>query len=196
MQTPDGASPKSKLNTLTLVRPLETIFGYPITSAADIWTVGMAIFNILGRDKIFQDLWPDEDSVVLEAISTFGPLPPKMWQAWPNRSKFFKDDSSWQEDQKPPNSELSRSLANRLRECMEHEADSEIYGYSDVELRSLEKMLRSMLKYEPNDRVSADQALRSEWARDYRIPALLKAIPELDLSSLGIYPTNGAREEH
>lgn len=195
MQTPDGASPKSNLNTPTLVRPLETIFGYPITSAADIWTVGMAIFNILGRDKIFQDLWPDEDSVVLEAISTFGPLPPKMWQAWPNRSKFFKDDGSWQEDTKPPDSELSRSLANRLRDCMEHEADSEVYGYSDVELRSLEKMLRSMLKYEPNDRVSVDEALRSEWARDYGIPALLKAIPELDLSSLGIYPTNGARDK-
>lgn len=155
----------------------------------------MAIFNILGRDKIFQDLWPDEDSVVLEAISTFGPLPPKMWQAWPNRSKFFKDDGPWQEDKKPPDSELSRSLANRLRDCMEHEADSEIYGYSDVELWSLEKMLRSMLKYELNDRVSVDEALRSEWARDYGIPALLKAIPELDLYSLGIYPTNVARDK-
>lgn len=54
----------------------------------------MTIFDILGRGKVYRDFWPDEDTVVLEAISTFGPLPPKIWQAWPNLSKFFKDDGS------------------------------------------------------------------------------------------------------
>ena len=69
---------------------------------------------------------------------------------------------------------------------MDHEARSRSYGYSDVELRSLEKMLRSMLQYEPSDPITVDQALRSEWARAYGIPALLKAMPDVDLSSLGI----------
>lgn len=189
MQSPNGASQKSELNTPILVRPLEANFGYPITSAADVWTLGMAIFDILGRGKLFQDGWPDEDTVVFEAISTFGPLPQNMWSAWPNRSKFFKDDGSWQEDKRPLGSETSRPLANRLRHCMEHEDQSKIYGYSDVELRSLEKMLRSMLQYEPGDRITVDQALRSEWTRDYGIPALLKAVPDVDLSGLGISQT-------
>jgi len=194
MQTPDKPSQQSELNTPMLVRPLEKTFGYPITSAADIWTIGMAIFDILGRGKLFQDCWPDEDTVVLEAISTFGPLPPKMWQAWPNRSKYFKDDGSWQ-DENPLESRISRPLAHRLRDCMEHEACSTIYGYSDIELRSLEKMLRSMLQYEPNNRITVDQALRSEWARDYGIPALLKAVPDVDLSSLGVNQTVGAQNQ-
>lgn len=61
----------------------------------------MAIFDILGHTRLFQGWWPDEDSVVLEAIKTFGPLPPKMWRAWPNRSEIFKDDGSWQEGERP-----------------------------------------------------------------------------------------------
>ena len=193
MPTADGAVQKSELNTPVLVRPFETIFGYPITSAADIWTIGMAIFDILGHSKLFQDLWPDEDSVVLEAISTFGPLPPNMWRVWPSRSKFFKEDGSWQEGKKPYESGNSTSFTDRLRECMEHDADSKTYGYSDEELRSLERLLRSMLQYEPKARITANQALGSEWARDYGIPALLKAIPDIDLSSLGIDSTVGAR---
>ena len=195
MQVPDAASQKSELNTPILVRPLEMLFGSPITSAADIWTMGMAIFDILGHTKLFQDCWPDEDDVVLEAISTFGPLPPNMWRAWPNRSKFFKDDGSWQDGKKLPESDISRSLTDRLYDCMEHETHSETYGYSDEELRSLEHMLRLMLQYEPSARITADQALRSEWARDYGIPALLKAVPDVDLSSLGINQTVSARRE-
>lgn len=75
---------------------------------------------------------------------------------------------------------------------MEHEADSQIYGYSEEELPSLEQLLRSMLQYEPNARITVDQALRSEWARDYGIPALLKAVPDVVLSSLEINHTLGA----
>lgn len=101
MQTPDAACQKSELNTPVLVRPLEVSLRYPITSAAGIWTIGMAIFDILGHTRLFQGWWPDEDSVILEAIKTFGPLPPKMWRAWPNRSEFFKDDGSWQEGERP-----------------------------------------------------------------------------------------------
>ena len=153
--------------------------------------MGMAIFEILGHEKLFEGWWPDEDTIILEAISTLSPSPPTMWQAWPKRSKFFKDDGSWQEDKKPQESEISRPLANRIRDCMEHEAHSKRYGYLDEELRSLEDMLRSMLQYEPSDRITVDQARRSEWAREYGIPALLKAVLDVDLRSLGINETGG-----
>ena len=88
MQTPDAASQKSELNTPVLVRPLEVIFGYPITSAADIWTIGMAIFDILGHTRLFQGWWPDEDSVVLKAmmklILKHTAIPRRSCQVWRN----------------------------------------------------------------------------------------------------------------
>lgn len=149
----------------------------------------MTIFDIMGRSKLFEDFWPKEDSIILDAISTLGPLPSKMFHAWPNRSKFFKEDGSWQEDRKPKESELSRSLTVRLRECMESESNSNTFGYGDAELQSLEKLLRSMLQYEPNNRIKVNQTLSSEWVQGYGIPALLKSVPDVDLSMWGIKQT-------
>ena len=122
------------------------MFGYPITSAADIWTVGMAILDILGRSKLFQDYWPEDDTVVLKAINTFGPLPLTMWQSWPNRPQFFKDDRSWQEAHKS-----SESVTDRIRDSMAHGGESEAFGYTAAELKSLEKMLNRC--YSKNQRI-------------------------------------------
>ena len=184
MHNPSGAHQEYELNTPTLVRPLDSLFGYPITSAADIWTMGMAIFDILGRNKLFHDYWSDDDTVVLEAINTFGPLPPKMWHTWPNRSQFAKDDGSWQEEHRPSESETSQTLTRRITDSMGQKGgESEAFGYSDAELKSLEEMLRSMLQYEPENRVTVDQVLRSEWAREYAMPAIIDAVPDIDLSN-------------
>lgn len=49
----------------------------------------------------------------------------------------------------------SRSLTDRIRDCMEHEADSKTYGHSEEELPSSEELLRSMLQYESNVRGSS-----------------------------------------
>ena len=184
MQTPDKAALKSELNSPIRVRSLDRLFGYSNTSAANIWTTGIEIFDIVGHDKLFQHHFLTEDTVILEAISTLGQLTPKMLQSWPNRSMFFKDDGSWQEAAKPSGSEFSRPLIDRLRASISHENRSTFYGHLNEDLRSLEKMLLSMLRYDPNDRITADEALRSEWARDYGIPALLKSLPEVNLSSL------------
>ncbi|KAL9123837.1 MAG: hypothetical protein Q9217_006775 [Psora testacea] len=184
MHTPSGAHQEYELNTPPLVRPLDSMFGYHITSAVDIWTMGMAIFDILGRSKLFQAYWPDDDTVVLEAINTFGPLPPKMWQTWPHRSQFFRDDGSWQEAKRPSESEISPTLTDRIRDSMGQGGESEAFGYPELELKSIEKMLQSMLQYEPRNRATVDQVLRSEWVREYGIPALVDTVPNINLSNL------------
>ena len=184
MNTLSKAQQEYELHTPIFVRPFDSMFGYPITSAADIWTLGMTIFNMLGRNRLFQDYWANDDTLVLEAINTIGPLPPNMWQTWPNRSKFFKDDGSWQEAKRPSRSESQPTLTDRIRDCMGQKRESEIFGYSEMELISVEKMLRSMLQYEPESRATVDQVLNSEWVREYGIPALMDAVPDIDLSKL------------
>ena len=82
----NGPNQKTDLHTPMLFRPSDTILGNSITSAVDSWIMGMTTFDILGRRKLFEEHWPDEDTIILEAIDTLGPLPSNMWEAWPNRS--------------------------------------------------------------------------------------------------------------
>ena len=172
-------SRKTALNTPMLVRPPDTILGHPITEAVDSWTMGMTIIDILGRGKLFEDLWPDEDTIILESISTLGPLPTEMWHAWVNRSNYFKDDGSSVKEGGALNN-TSKPLTVRLRENIETKPEATPLVYSEEELQSLETTLRSMLHYEPNKRMTVDQALKSKWVQNYGIPALLECIPDLN----------------
>ena len=192
MDDTSGAHQEYELNTPFLVRPLDSMFGFPITNAADIWTLGMTIFDILGRNPLFQDYWPDADTVLCKAIDTFGPLPPKIWQSWPSRSQYFKDDGSWQEAARPSEEEILPTLTDRIRDSLGLREESETFGYTEVELKSLEKMLRSMLQYEPENRATVDEVLRSEWVREYGMPAFIDALPDVDLSLESDYVWNAA----
>lgn len=173
-QLSSGASLPTRLNTPTLVRPLEAIFGCPITFAADIWTLGLTIYEIIGREALFESYFPSEDTVLQEAVKTLGPLPAKWWQAWPNRSQFFIDDK------------ISADLKNRLYRSVGRDTHSAAYGFDEFEMGIFEELLRSMLKYQPQDRVTVDKALQSEWVRRYGIPALKECVLDIDLSSLEV----------
>lgn len=190
-QPSSGAPPPTQLNTPDLVKPLEAIFGCPITFAADIWTLGLLMFEILGRHPLFEAYFPSEDTVLAEAMSALGPLPGKWWQAWPDRSKFFKEDGSLQGGQG-----ISREdLTERLRDSVGLKADSVGYGFDESEMGSFEELLRSMLRYEPLDRVTVDEALKSGWVRKYGMPALEKVFPDIGLSCQGVPQHIGEKEE-
>ena len=195
---------KRELNTPILFRPPDVILGQPVTKAVDSWSMGITIAHILGCRKLFDDFWPDEDTLILESIDTLGPLPTEMWQAWTKRSKHFKNDGSSVQDEKAPPeatsnrpqyinadgsiwspTEASGPLAARLRENMGTNSKSMRYGHSPAELQSLETLLRALLQYEPEKRMTVDQALKSEWVQHYGIPALQACLPDLDLSYLG-----------
>ena len=190
-QPSSGTSLPTQLNTPILVKPFEGMFGYSITSAVDTWTLGLTLFEIFGRHKLFQNsFFPTEDTVLSEAIGTLGPLPSQWWQAWPSRSKFFKDDGSFQEG-----IVISPDLKEQLRSSLGRETDSAAYGYGESEMTSFGELLKSMLRYEPQDRVTVDEALKSGWVRDYGIPALKESVPDIDLSSLGVPQHVGEKDE-
>ena len=181
----DDQAQKAELCTPLVIRPLDTMLGHTVTSAVDTWTMGMTIFEILGNRNLIGIFWRTEDELITQAIETLGPLPSSMWQAWSNRSKYFNNDGSWVEEREPKD---PKPFAVRLRDRMRNDTDPAKPVYSDAELMSLEKLLRSMLQYEPNNRITITEALHSEWARLYGLPALLESFPEIDLSAI-----NGSR---
>lgn len=108
------------------------------------------MFEIFRRHPLLKAFFPSENTVPAEAMSTLGPLPGKWWQAWLNRSKFFKEDGSLPEGQGISREDLTEWFSDSVG----LKADSAGYGFGESETGSIEELLKSMLRYEPLDRVT------------------------------------------
>ena len=161
--------PKQELHTPVPSRPPEAFFeksllGFP----ADIWTLACTINEIMGQRPLFECFAPDMDLIVAEMVSCLGILPRRWWHAWQAREDFFEEDESWRTDMNRPREAKSRPLSQRLlQNGRENDVD-----FSDLERRCLESMLRAMLEYEPSERATAADLVKSEWMLRWGLPSL------------------------
>ena len=171
-----GDQPKQDLQTPVLFLPPEAIFAKSqLGSPADIWTLACSIYEIMGERPLFEGFMPDRDDIAAEMVSCLGPLPRPWWEAWQARGEFFNEDGSWRTDMTRPYEPKSRSLLLRLQK-MGRQKTSE---FSTAEMESLEKMLRTMLEYDPRKRATADEVIQSEWMIQWGLPSLRQFdIPE------------------
>jgi serine/threonine protein kinase len=76
---PASSPPKYSLNTPVLYRPPEAVFAEaeskPITSAADIWSLGCTIYGLFSPGTLFEGFFPDEDDMIAEVVSALGISP-------------------------------------------------------------------------------------------------------------------------
>jgi hypothetical protein len=126
-----------------------------------------APFTIFSVNAVYSKIFlPDEDHVVAEMISTLGALPARWWDKWEKKGDFFLEDGSWKVGTHRAHAPWSRSLEERLK-LMGREGE---FGLDEI--FHFENLLRSMLAYEPTDRISANDAIRSEWMRRWGLPAM------------------------
>lgn len=163
------ASPPT-LHTPALYAPPEDFFNEPIIQpkAADIWTLGVN----LGERPLFETFAWDRDDIVAEMINTLGQPPVRWWNSWVKRSEFFEEDGSWVADFRRISTPAFQRLHQRLwdmgRGKTEQTCEWDVAG---GELRALEDLLRAMLAFEPTERPTADQILRSEYMVKWALPA-------------------------
>ncbi len=165
----DQTQPKEDLHTPVLYLPPETTFakealGFP----ADVWTLACSIYEIMGERPLFEGFMPDRDDIISEMVSTLGPLPQHWWDAWKLRGEFFVDNGVWRKEMRRPYESKSRPLLERLNN-MGRQKESE---FSAAEIESLERMLRTMLEYEPAKRATIGEVAKSEWMTKWGLPAL------------------------
>ncbi|KAJ3568569.1 hypothetical protein NPX13_g6378 [Xylaria arbuscula] len=157
-------TPRYTLNTPALYRPPEAMFAQaqhiPISLAADIWTLGCCIFAVFGDSVLFKGLWADEDDVFAENISTLGKPPQIWWDPWRKRSKFFDERGEWLPTSARTVDEMYHSLEDRAADSFKRNQPS---GLGDEEMADLLSMLRGMLRWRPEERVSADDLVQGAW---------------------------------
>lgn len=166
--------PNPSLHTPALYLPPEDFFNEPVTPAADIWTLGVNLYEVLGERPLFETFTWDRDDIIAEMVSTLGLLPPRWWDKWANRGEFFKPDGSWisPSELRRIMTPVSRPLRQRMWDMGRGETPEECeWDVEGGEMRALEELLTGMLAFEPAHRLTAEQVMASEYVTKWALPA-------------------------
>lgn len=163
--------PPKTLRTPILLLPPEALFFEEPGPPADIWTLACTLYEILGERGLFEAFFPNKDDLLAEMVSTLGKLPSRWWDQWQRRPDYFLEDGSWNPQFNGAMSPITRPLRERLWD-MGRGQTPEQCEFSPEEFATLEKLLVKMLKYEPHERLTADEAMRSEYMLRWGRPAI------------------------
>ena len=170
------AESRDSLNTPAILAPPENLFADDkerISFPADIWTLACSIYALFAQRDLFEGIWPNGDTTLVENISALG-LPPQEWfKRWRARDKFMTEDGQW--DIKPPSRRTGVFLP--LSERVEEISASRKGDFTDEEKDDLLRMLEGMLAWKPSERITAEELLTSAWMQKWGKPAAAKARP-------------------
>ncbi|KAH7906664.1 kinase-like domain-containing protein [Hygrophoropsis aurantiaca] len=133
----------------------EVIFRDPVTPAADIWALAvLAHYLLSGGSFLFHSYSGIEKEVVRSMVLTLGKLPDRWWSKWDDRTEWFDDSGTLIGDAKMGG---KRMLVKISCPRMEEE-----------EIEDFEDLIRRMVCYQPEDRISADdvvQSIPADWIK-------------------------------
>lgn len=179
-------TPSPTLHTPALYSPPEDFFNEPITipTAADVWTLGVILYDAVGERPLFETFAWDPDDIA-EMVNTLGQLPVRWWDSWNNRSEFFNPDGSWITNFQRISTPVFRRLHKRMWDMGRGETpESCEWDVAGGELKALEDMLRAMMTFEPAERPTAKQLLTSEYMVKWAMPAWQRQMKRESSSAL------------
>ena len=150
------------------IRPPEARFEptKALSFSSDIWSLACAIWSILGQRPLFDPWFATGDDITRWQVDAFGILPPEWWCRWEARRNWF-DDNGTPLDHR----EGVYSLEDRFEfSTQEPRQKWGMMLFEQDEKDSLLAMLRSMLSYKPENRITAAEVLESEWMMRWAMP--------------------------
>ena len=154
------------------LRPPELVLGQQINSAADIWALGLVIYQLV----TLSNLWPSssyedtaeeaDDELLSRMVSRFGKMPQSLREKWTNSEDFLNEDGEELPELDDDGEPLGEEEENqRKKEAAFEEVlrRGRPVGMGEEEGRAFEKFLRGCLRWEAADRETAEQLLKSEW---------------------------------
>ncbi|PYI32503.1 kinase-like protein [Aspergillus indologenus CBS 114.80] len=138
-----------------------------LSFSGDIWTLACTIWTLVGQRPLFEGFNASADWVIKENVDTLGKLPPRWWQRWGSRSRWFNEDGTRQ------NATSSRPLEQRLAESVqEPRQEFNMQPMGDAERSAFLTMMREMLAFEPEQRPVAKEIMECEWMQQWALPEL------------------------
>ncbi|KAL3961066.1 hypothetical protein ACCO45_006183 [Purpureocillium lilacinum] len=138
---------------------------------ADIWTMACSIWTILAQRPLFEDILATPDNTTCEQLDVLGDLPPEWWNKWEARRQWFNEDGS------PIQDRFLRSWETRFEDSVQKPRQRGRMPSIEAEERdAIVAMLRPMLSFRPETRLTAGQVLRSNWMEKWTLPAYEKML--------------------
>jgi serine/threonine-protein kinase SRPK3 len=118
----------------------------------------------MGQRPLFGSWYPTEDVIFDEHIDVLGRLPEDIWTRWTDRRKHFD------EQLRRVNGEKRQLLEERLEYSIQEPRKKEgMAEMSEEEKHNFLQLMRAMLAFSSEDRMSAKDVLESAWVRKWRI---------------------------
>ncbi|KJZ80123.1 hypothetical protein HIM_00837 [Hirsutella minnesotensis 3608] len=164
-------------NTPTAMKAPEALFEpeAALSYSSDIWSLGTAIWEILGMKFIFSESEP-EDEIIAQQIDVLGyhDFPEKWREQW-ERPGLEETDSgrtipcrpAGERETWPP---LERAFEEFVQKYRRKREATGVFG--DDETRAILDLVRAMLKFRPEERLDIQAVLGSEWMVKWALPSL------------------------
>ncbi|EGE77728.2 CMGC/SRPK protein kinase [Blastomyces dermatitidis ATCC 18188] len=144
----------------------------PLSFSADIWSLAITIWEILGMKAIFSSEFATVDDIISQQIDVLGPIPSKWWERWDERSQFFNQDGCPKErrDVWPPIDEAFEEGVQKYRR------KRRVGEFGREETVALLELMRQMLAFQPEERPTAEEVLKSEWMVKWVLPDFKRSL--------------------
>ncbi|PWY91852.1 hypothetical protein BO94DRAFT_461563, partial [Aspergillus sclerotioniger CBS 115572] len=124
---------------------------------------------------LFETFFPTRDRVTMEQVQVLGILPSEWWEKWDRRLEWFDEEGelNMTTGVRRRHDGVRRTWEMRFNHSVqEARAEAGLETVTDEERRAFEAMLRSMLKFQPKERATAQEVMQSEWMNGWGLPAL------------------------
>ncbi|KAL7359747.1 protein kinase [Histoplasma ohiense] len=158
-------------NTPGILAPPETYFllHEPLSFPSDVWTLACTLWDIIGQRPLFEGFNPSSDWMIKEHVDALGKLPCDWWHKWDARGRWFTEEAERTSEG------AGRSLVNRFVDSIqEPRRGSTMEDVGEAETHALLTMLRGMLAFKPNERLTSTEIMESEWMLRWALPELGK----------------------
>ena len=164
-----GSHVRKSSHTPLMLRPPEILldpvsqFSFP----AELWSLGCAVFSIMGQSLLFYEWFPSNDQVLEYQVAALGQLPQDLWLRWANRSQYCDDQL------RSLRGLDYQSLEDLLEKSIQEPRNkNKVVMMDEEEKQSFVKLMRLMLAFRPDERPSAQQVLESHWVQNWAIPTM------------------------
>lgn len=139
----------------------------PLGMSADIWSLACVIWEVLGQRPLFESWMATTDEVLADQVELLGKLPPEWWARWAARSQFYSEDKTSgviEATRERPEGVERWGWGERLELCVQRpRREAGLPQMGDDERAVLLELLQSMIRFDPEARITARELRGSRW---------------------------------